>query len=216
MKHTKFFTFHYVSIISYSNALCVFCILLYLPLCFYYFLHPDRFRDNLLRTLHSIMFLLFHSSKPELDQRNATFTFHYVSIISDQKDQNTDRGISFTFHDVSIISAWLDENGYSLEDFTFHYVSIISGTCISDRSYASYIYIPLCFYYFSGRNSPGNAYNNIYIPLCFYYFTKRQSGRLKQICLYLHSIMFLLFPNIPPNISSDAVFTFHYVSIISS
>ena len=107
---------------------------------------------------------------------------------------------------------------------------------IQEPNYHSFIYIPICFYYFRefGVNeewlrtftfqyvsiiSEGdricNNSNRIYIPICFYYFQKRLF--VCRISMgYLHSNMFLLFRTLSKEVLGRlSEFTFQYVSIIS-
>ena len=122
---------------------------IYIPLCFYYF-H--------FKTAHSF--------------NGITFTFHYVSIISERRLQNRK----------------IRNNIYI--PLCFYYF----GGGLQPRSDGEGIYIPLCFYYFGSLRPALLLFSFIYIPLCFYYFSLLPC-RCSRILQYLHSIMFLLFRN---------------------
>ena len=78
----------------------------------------------------------------------------------------------------------------------------------------AFIYIPICFYYFSEANGEANGQNKIYIPICFYYFGIKR----KYLCLY-HLFTFQYVSIISPLPIMTSIlgkrFTFQYVSIIS-
>ena len=77
---------------------------IYIPICFYYFdQYPDAIK-NFLSHLHSNMFLLFLGCWNRTVCRVSTFTFQYVSIISDTKIDSYIEALTFTFQYVSIIS----------------------------------------------------------------------------------------------------------------
>ena len=84
------------------------------------------------------------------------------------------------------------------------------------------IYIPLCFYFISGRQPAGRLVTHIYIPLCFYFIVLgiNDSGKVEpnlhstMLLLYhrsiddvydalhhLHSTMLLLYPNMRYEVS---------------
>ena len=97
--------------------------------------------------LHSIMFLLF--LLPYLqNQRFHQFTFHYVSIISEQEVQS---GAGHrNLHSIMFLlfrKPWRVIT-FPPTLFTFHYVSIISFLPPFFALLLWPIYIPLCFYYF--------------------------------------------------------------------
>ena len=73
--------------------------------------------------LHSTMFLLIlkvvHSKRPA-----AGFTFHYVSINTQQRPRRQSQSLTFTFHYVSINTSDRQGWGDRCYAFTFHYVSI--------------------------------------------------------------------------------------------
>ena len=122
------FTFQYVSIISFRYAFYIlFHSLIYIPICFYYFMRAKDVRA-----------------------RHIKFTFQYVSIISWINLTISARRTSFTFQYVSIISftafALLAQPFLIYIPICFYYFA--SGLQTVD--YASGIYIPICFYYFWG------------------------------------------------------------------
>ena len=143
---------------------------IYIPICFYYFQISHHIYFIFNRYLHSNMFLLFRASVVSSSKSQGTFTFQYVSIISDNLPEQITILKSFTFQYVSIIS--MNENNMplslmnlhsnmfllflycvpcsvsSLKKFTFQYVSIISTFANFISTYCISIYIPICFYYF--------------------------------------------------------------------
>ena len=143
--------------------------------------------------LHSNMFLLFLSSarrKRSLRQ----FTFQYVSIISDVSDLERKLLMRFTFQYVSIISV--------LPFFSFHFQSYLHSNMfllfrITNSIYATYNHNlhSNMFLLFPRRAYFHRERNFIYIPICFYYFSAVPEG--SAVYGNLHSNMFLLFPFYP-------------------
>ena len=120
--------------------------------------------------LHSNMFLLFRISDSGSSWYCSSFTFQYVSIISEEEVAKMAQ----------------------TAEFTFQYVSIISCGNRTKTFLPGRIYIPICFYYFEAKKKGADIVKQIYIPICFYYFQKKrqtQSLKIKD----LHSNMFLLF-----------------------
>ena len=120
--------------------------ILYIPICFYYFLFALR-PTNL--TCH--------------------FTFQYVSIISQIPVLHgiaimpLHSNMFLLFHDRESIQR-------GTQDFTFQYVSIISDVQPPSIINNYELYIPICFYYFQDRRAEIQRGAGLYIPICFYYF----------------------------------------------
>ena len=79
----------------------------------------------------------------------------------------------------------------------------------------NYIYIPICFYYFTTFRAFNNVFVCIYIPICFYYFLNKL---LYSLFSYLFTFQYVSIISIifGHNINNSAWFTFQYVSIISN
>ena len=90
-----------------------------------YLLKPDKpiYRDINKKDLHSTMYLLKQAEKSG-GCDYYLFTFHYVSIKTDDETSNGMDGYAFTFHYVSIKTMLRQFSNNMKEVFTFHYVSI--------------------------------------------------------------------------------------------
>ena len=127
---------------------------IYIPLCFYYIEVMIRVELELLRNLHSTMFLL-----------------HLGQLVRSVRLVRYLHSTMFLLHPNLYISN-VDLN----LQFTFHYVSITSSEHIKQCITTCIIYIPLCFYYIWSQNLFKLINHGIYIPLCFYYIlTLRRS-----------------------------------------
>ena len=119
------FTFHYVSIISIPPSRPnLWLILIYIPLCFYYFA-SSRTAASLYLHLHSIMFLLFrrylaHKVRNVLIYIPLCF-YYFFSVIF--------LSMSSTFIYIPLCFYYFGKTDDEIREsviFTFHYVSIIS------------------------------------------------------------------------------------------
>ena len=163
--------------------------------------------------LHSTMYLLNLKWIWETTQR-LTFTFHYVSIKSPDKDTSKNTATRFTFHYVSIKSTIHIEYHICLLEFTFHYVSIKSDFTLDDYNYLKIF----TFHYVSIKSK---SIDTNYMEWCYLHSTMYLLNPISAKFLLspvpdLHSTMYLL------NrwcvrwwTSSKSWFTFHYVSIKS-
>ena len=126
-----------------------------------------RMSKHMQKALHSTMFLLIRCSII-LQHFTRLFTFHNVSINTDNGTDNDSERTSFTFHNVSInthLVAHKKEIFISLHStmflliravelsfnrhylhFTFHNVSINTVHSVSYLTRHSDLYIPQCFY----------------------------------------------------------------------
>ena len=122
-----------------------------------------------------------------------TFTFQYVSIISNHRRRKNVFTIIiyipicfYYFIECAkgeILNANLHSNMFLLFPFLsrrilrrkniyipicfYYFWSSPSSVCL-----VAVIYIPICFYYFKTRLFAFLSNNQIYIPICFYYFIK--------------------------------------------
>ena len=186
------FTFHYASTLS-LTLLCVsLCIVIYIPLCFYFI----GARGAWMRTL-------------------ITFTFHYASTLSIESYWSLIILNEFTFHYASTLSKTFSSQKISNLIFTFHYASTLS-TIIGDRGNLdtnlhstmlllyqdqegqmvlkeANLHSTMLLLYQVIDVSEHQGVINIYIPLCFYFI--RHAGRnRKDERTDLHSTMLLLYP----------------------
>ena len=177
---------------------------------------------------------LFQHNRSGYNAGDALFTFHYVSISTDNAQHNYQGLQKFTFHYVSISTIKTCQNCVCRLKFTFHYVSISTIYARSLVAQQILIYIPLCIYFNRQPELVLLLLILIYIPLCIY-FNRKHGGTAKAHRIFtfhyvsisthmaknlllllhnLHSTMYLFQP-LHQHISSKALytFTFHYVSI---
>ena len=125
---------------------------IYIPICFYYFLHKHP-KPFVYFHLHSNMFLLFHFHVCG-NFRSAfiyiPICFYYFLLLYTPNDFSF---LSFTFQYVSIISTGSLFTSLTRIKFTFQYVSIISKIGSFVDGMVKDIYIPICFYYFVIRSN---------------------------------------------------------------
>ena len=139
------------------------------------------------------------------------FTFHYVSISTNSKEDNK-RLLSIYIPLCIYFNLFPNKPNPFFTQFTFHYVSISTFTAHFISDIVTCIYIPLCTY-FNRRNCCINsASSRIYIPLRIYFNL--------IVCDFLHLDFLFTFHYVSistscrsPFNSRNNVFTFHYVSI---
>ena len=102
------FTFQYVSIISQALSYLISDInTIYIPICFYYFRRAETILFRTALIYIPICFYYFEIAS-FMQEVHRTFTFQYVSIISDNFYRIHRRPFAFTFQYVSIISICRD------------------------------------------------------------------------------------------------------------
>ena len=163
-------------------------------------------------SLHSIMFLLFLKrrssfvrvtliyiplcfyyffTEPTTSTNPILFTFHYVSIISAACRRSS--GHHRNLHSIMFLLFHTDGSLIvNLIEFTFHYVSIISKEK-TGKTFKELNLHSIMFLLFPAAALAACFRSQIYIPLCFYYFAAAIKAGMKAL-----------------------IFTFHYVSIIST
>ena len=207
------FTFHYVSIISSPIPSKPTISSIYIPLCFYYFWTRSSERS-----------------------RTSKFTFHYVSIISEALacDYFSADSIYIPLCFYYFVSSAFFRSSSLAYLHSIMFLLFPHFMCYDDVVFL--IYIPLCFYYFENSSRVSGVSEKFtfhYVSIIsmagrresqkrrtftFHYVSiiSHVSHGIAARCLYLHSIMFLLFRTLPRSAGvSRIIFTFHYVSIIS-
>ena len=187
---TFLFTFHYASTLSGAPREERTSGLIYIPLCFYFILFPERVRMRL-KHLHSTMLLLYQGLSDRNAHGKAGFTFHYASTLSDNSLRWQDlRSIyiplCFYFINCYFIKFHVIYNNLHSTMLLLYLDSepvFINNDCI---------YIPLCFYFIWNYSPVSSRAVRIYIPLCFY-FIENRPGRLEKRVVHLHSTMLLLY-----------------------
>ena len=100
-------------------------LMLYIPICFYYFRYSTQSIKAPRPSLHSNMFLLFQGTQNGLDKTNEPLHSNMFLLFP----------------------KLIQKAVYKCLNFTFQYVSIISQI-MQHRKRQNRLYIPICFYYF--------------------------------------------------------------------
>ena len=142
---TPEFTFHYASTLSGAPREERTSGLIYIPLCFYFILFPERVRMRL-KHLHSTMLLLYQGLSDRNAHGKAGFTFHYASTLSDNSLRWQD------LRSIYIPLCFYFINCYFIK-FHVIYNNLHSTMLLLYRFFnlifrrSLFIYIPLCFYF---------------------------------------------------------------------
>ena len=139
--------------------------LIYIPLCIYFNIKRNHVRDD-----------------------RIGFTFHYVSISTEEFARGCGFSILFTFHYVSISTNRTYLSFHLLITFTFHYVSI--STNLQNIRQWHYIYLHSTMYLFQQTQ----IWNEALTYLFTFHYVSISTGNISSIfqCNYnLHSTMYL-------------------------
>ena len=113
------------------------------------------------------MYLLKQISESKIKTTIVTFTFHYVSIKTENPGNIISIDVSFTFHYVSIKTTSVCKKYVLSKLFTFHYVSI--KTLSTQKNTYLHNHLHSTMYLLKLADKLYDYYDRlIYIPLCIY------------------------------------------------